>query len=547
MRARVLEELQGVGLDEGGSSIEWAEECLRRAECLDLNTTQLDKKVLLSVTQKLIVQRFTNNLKWKDIQDEIATVRDRDIIHRRNKKIGLKSRAKLLFAATYPFPHGFQFERVIDFLFECLGAPEALRERTADLLREHGIFSELAKIVPQPPWEVIRHFRFFEPPTFATLADAPGAPDWEVRVDRLALVDWVRRMQSHPQNKTLHAEGDVWRHTEMVVEKLAASNAYRALSRDDQVIVYLACLIHDVAKPWTTRTASDGTISPDGHSEAGALFARRILWELVAPFDLREQVCGLIRFHHVPSEPIADLDAQRRRLAELSFSCRADLLAIVAESNVRGRVSDKQDHQLENIRRFQNFCEDEGCLKSKRPFVSDHARVLYFRADKEHLDDSVSNNTCGELIMTCGLPGSGMHNYIRKQSSKLPVVSLDVASEIVESVRHLHDDFLKEVAKSSEILSDETRALMESNGTEKHRAVVQQARERLSEHLRNGQRVVYHATNINRRLREPLLSLAHQHGARITIVYFRRPGEGVAHTNSNSKSERLTNGNPHVK
>ncbi len=29
--------------------------------------------------------------------------------------------------------------------------------------------------------------------------------------------------------------------------------------------------------------------------------ARRILWELGAPFALREAVCGLIRYHQIPS------------------------------------------------------------------------------------------------------------------------------------------------------------------------------------------------------------------------------------------------------
>ena len=129
-------------------------------------------------------------------------------------------------------------------------------------------------------------------------------PDGTVPWDALdAELSWVRAMRDCPQDPIHHAEGNVWIHTRMVLEALVALPRWRALPTRERELVFAACLLHDIAKPWTTQVHDDGRVTARGHSAAGAIAARRVLWDLdVDPAD-REAICGLETcFWPVPEE-----------------------------------------------------------------------------------------------------------------------------------------------------------------------------------------------------------------------------------------------------
>lgn len=329
--------------------------------------------------------------------------------------------------------------------------------------------------------------------TFELLTSAPAAPDYRVPWDALQAFDWVRALEPCPQDPIHHAEGNVWIHTRMVLETLAAMPGYRALSPDDQTAVYVACLLHDVAKPMTTKVEEGGRVTAKGHSRAGEMYARRLLWELGAPFALREMVCGLIRYHQIPFYLIERDDAQKVA-AEVSLACRADLLALVAEADIRGRICQDLPKILDSIELFRTFCAEEGCYSGPRPFASDHTRVVYFRSEGRHPDVAAFDDTKSEMVMMCGLPGAGKDTFVRDNLGHLPVVSLD-----------------------------DLRAEMEVDPTDNQGAVVQAGKERLREYFRKGEDFVYNATNINRQRRTPIIGLAADYNVRVRIVYCEAP------------------------
>lgn len=329
--------------------------------------------------------------------------------------------------------------------------------------------------------------------SLSVLLTTPSAPDYAVPWEDLQVFDWVRALEACPQDPIHHAEGNVWIHTRMVLETLGTLPGYRALSPSDQTAVYVACLMHDIAKPMTTKTEEDGRVTAKGHSRAGEMYARRLLWELGAPFELREMVCGLIRYHQIPFFLIERADAQKVA-AEVSLACRADLLALVAEADIRGRVCRDLQKVLDNIDLFRAFCQEEGCFTSPRNFASEHTRVVYFRSDGRHPDVPAFDDTRSEMIMMCGLPGSGKDTYVHNQLAGLPVVSLD-----------------------------DLRAEMEVDPTDNQGSVVQAGKERMREYFRKGERFVYNATNINRQRRGPILGLAADYNVRVRIVYCEAP------------------------
>ena len=111
---------------------------------------------------------------------------------------------------------------------------------------------------------------------------------------------WVAPMAACPQDPEHHAEGDVWTHTKMVCEALVGMSAWQALPADDREVVFAACLLHDIAKPATTRIDEDGRIRQPGHSPVGASIVRELLWLLGLAPALRERVAALVRTHQIP-------------------------------------------------------------------------------------------------------------------------------------------------------------------------------------------------------------------------------------------------------
>jgi tRNA nucleotidyltransferase (CCA-adding enzyme) len=154
-----------------------------------------------------------------------------------------------------------------------------------------------------------------------------------------------------PQEPEWHPEGDVWVHTLMVVDE--ARTRIDDLTHARKVTVMLAALCHDLGKPPTTAVI-DGRIRSMDHEQAGVAPATRLLDRLnvhtLEGFDVRGQVLGIVAHHLKPlafakATPQAGDGAFRR----LALKVDLELLALVAESDCRGRTG---DFNCEGIRWF---------------------------------------------------------------------------------------------------------------------------------------------------------------------------------------------------
>jgi predicted kinase len=332
-------------------------------------------------------------------------------------------------------------------------------------------------------------------------------PDWRVEWDALdAELDWVRTMRGVPQDPVHHAEGDVWIHTRMVLDALSALPAWRALDARGREIVFLASLLHDVAKPRCTRTEDDGRITARGHSARGAIIARRILWRMGLPFAVREAVCALVRHHQVPFFLIEKGDAVRTARA-ISQNARCDYLALVAEADARGRRCADGQRLLDNIALFRELCAETDCLDAPAPFPSAHARVLYLRGDTNDPIYLPHESFRAEVVVMSGLPGSGKDSWARANLAGWPVVSLD-----------------------------QLRGELEVDPADNQGEVVAHARELARAYLRAGRSFVWNATNLSKQLRTSVTNLLFDYGALVRIVYVEVPEETLRAQNRQRES-----------
>ena len=333
----------------------------------------------------------------------------------------------------------------------------------------------------------------------------PSAPSWDIGWSALETrFDWVRRLAGTPQDRIHHAEGDVGIHTRMVCEALAANPRYRGIDESAQLITFAGALLHDVAKPDCTRTDDEGRVSSHGHSVRGALAARVILWRLGMPFAMREEIAGLVRHHQAPFW-LLERDDPRRIVLTMSHAVSCDRLALLAESDARGRTCEDQARILDNVELFRTYCEEQGCLDRPYPFPSANARFRYLAGHQSSPDHAPHEDFRCEAVLMSGFPGAGKDTYVAAHFQGWPVVSLD-----------------------------RLRAELGVQPEDDQGRIIAAAREESRGHLRAGRSFVWNATNLSKRIRAQCTRIFTEYGARVRIVYVEVP-EPVLHAQNRQR------------
>ena len=192
--------------------------------------------------------------------------------------------------------------------------------------------------------------------------------------------DWFKDMKDVEQDAIWHAEGDVMTHTKMVCEALIELPEFKSLSEQDKHIMFTSALMHDIEKrSTTTRELIDGKIRvvAPSHARRGEMTARKILYkDLDAPYEIREQICKIVRYHGVPLWGIQD-DNSEQKIIETSLFVRNDFLALIAKADILGRICEDSNQQLEKIEYFELLCRDMECWDCSRKFPSDISRYKY--------------------------------------------------------------------------------------------------------------------------------------------------------------------------
>ncbi len=310
--------------------------------------------------------------------------------------------------------------------------------------------------------------------------------------------EWFKDMEGIPQDKEWHAEGDVMKHTKMVVDALVSLPEFQLLNEQDKQILFTSALLHDVEKRSTTTIQEiDGKmrIVSAGHAKKGEFTARKILYtKIITPFHIREQIVKLVRHHGLPLWAI-NKASPNKEVISASLVVNTKHLSMLAKADILGRISKDKEDALLKVELFNELCIDNECFGKPRYFESDYGRYLYLNKSDSSPDYIPFDDLKFEVIVMCALPGSGKDTYINSHF-KMPVLSLD------------------DIRRENKIVPTDKK---------KNGQVIQLGKEKAKEFMRAKKSFVFNATNITSDMRNKWIALFTEYGARVKIYYIEVP------------------------
>ncbi len=281
----------------------------------------------------------------------------------------------------------------------------------------------------------------------------------------------------------------------IVCEALVASSEWRALPNNERSQLFAAALIQNLEE--------NSSIISKSHVSQSVKMAQRVLWDLNVPFAEREAILALVKYGSLPLW-FWDKPNPEKSVIRTSQFIRCDMLAMLAEANIRGRKADHQQQLFERINLFREFALENQCLYQPRQFDSNHSRFVYFQKEDGNCDYCAYDDTYFQVVIMSGLPGSGKDTWIRENLLNWKVISLD-----------------------------ELRLKLGVEPDDNQGVVANAAKSMAKEYMKNHQSFVWNATNISSQLRERLVRLFTSYQAKIRIVYLEASWEELLKRNRN--------------
>lgn len=345
-----------------------------------------------------------------------------------------------------------------------------------------------------------------------------GALFQQEQVDFEACLDWfpiLEQAKTTPQDPIYHAEGDVWTHTKMVVAQTLAHVDFQTATAMEQQQLFLAALLHDVAKYRTTVIDAAGRIGQPGHSKKGMLEARVLLWELGLPFALRERICRMIAVHQQPFFIMEDnrLGKTPQWLAHnLSWQTDIHLLCVLAEADMRGRVCVEPQRALDNIALLRELAQEEGCYRTPKTFANSQTALRYFQGSTVYPDFALQMPQGSKVTLMCGLPASGKDTWVAQHAQGLPVLAYDA-----------------------------TRQQLGLKYGDNEGLVAHTVLEQAKAYLRSHTDFVWNATHLSQQMRQKNLDVCFAYDAEVNMVYVEADKSSLLQRN-HARNGSLSNG-----
>lgn len=331
-------------------------------------------------------------------------------------------------------------------------------------------------------------------------------------------------LENTEQDASWHAEGNVYIHTLMVIEQVyqLLDGGDVEFSIEEQVGLIVGAVLHDIAKPLTTRKeeiAGKMRIVSPRHAERGQSYIGPLIGELGLTDRERAIVMAIVRHHHDPRQLVAN-SAPKQMYTRLARAISPKLLYYFERCDNLGRICRDLDAQIETIDLFKMeaenfsvfdhpkpysqwsaFFEAEVSDPIEREFVYAEAIRLYEQGEINSPEEALGKtwqhrSDYGTVTILSAPSGTGKSSWIANHQDEVRIVSLDELREEIAGRR-----------------GDQSK-----NGQ-----VLQLAKQRLKEGLRKKENIIWDSTGLRRDSRSMVSGLAHDYHALSRIVTLAAP------------------------
>lgn len=165
----------------------------------------------------------------------------------------------------------------------------------------------------------------------------------------------LKQTMQSPQH---HPEGNVWKHTMLVVDEAAK---VKKESKNSKVFMW-AALLHDIGKADTTRNKK-GKITAYEHDKVGAKLAKEFFQQFTKDEEFITEVCALIQYHMqllfvLNKLRFADIEGMKHHtdIHEVGLLGLCDRL---------GRLNSNPKEEKNNVKQFLQACKSNGMERKK--------------------------------------------------------------------------------------------------------------------------------------------------------------------------------------
>lgn len=257
----------------------------------------------------------------------------------------------------------------------------------------------------------------------------------------------LKDFKNTEQDPIWHAEGNVYIHTEMVINSLYDILKQEDISGEEFRILILSALFHDIAKPITTKERErEGRIqivSPK-HEYMGMSYSFYRLLNYDLSLDEIKMIVSLIGYHQVPKLLVVR-DEGFEKYLELSLNTNLRLIYLLEKADMTGRTCSDLDIQLEYLELFKLYSLEYGLWKSslKQKEIKDMCDndFVYYRGVKNLFEKEIfqieeanakyykESKNYSHVKILVALSGTGKSHYSNSIDSSFNIISLDKLRE----------------------------------------------------------------------------------------------------------------------
>ena len=282
-----------------------------------------------------------------------------------------------------------------------------------------------------------------------------------------------------------------------------------------RIALYIASLLHDFGKQNTAqpRSKNCGGFSFHGHEKAGVWRAQEFIKKYFGEYNFRQRdlILNLVEYHGYPKRMTED-ESDDERFKRLSLEVPTHLLYNLSIADFKGRIAKDILKSLEVLEQFKKRCKDLNIYGKayQIPNSKELTNLQYsiFRwnilmhnkdeNDQKEIDRIVkltNRQTPLEMTMLVGPPAAGKSTW-RQSITNAKIICMD-------GIR-------------KELCGD-------ANDQSRNQEVFNRLYKETAKALKASENVVLDNTQPTKKLRRPLLDIARQYGAQITIIYWDLP------------------------